>query len=118
MEVVAEGWRTGPTATLLVIVIEYAKSMFASRAWRGLVHVVLGWLLFPLRYLDLLFFRRTGAQRIGNHAATSGFGSRPLRTALLEQFGDQPSPPGLMTRADARSVVTVEVFVEQQRSRK
>jgi SAM-dependent methyltransferase len=67
MEVVAEGWRTGPTATLLVVVIEYSKSLFDSRAWRGFVHVVLGWLLFPLRYLDLMFFRQPGPQRIGNH---------------------------------------------------
>lgn len=67
LEVVAEGWRTGPTATLLVIVIEYVKSLFASKVWRGLTHVVIGWLLFPLRYLDLLFFRRSGPQRIGNH---------------------------------------------------
>jgi hypothetical protein len=28
----------------------------------------LGWLLFPLRYLDLLLFRSKQAKRIGNHA--------------------------------------------------
>jgi len=67
MEVVAEGWRTGPTATLLVIVIEYGKLLFPFRAWRAVMHVVLGWLLFPLRYLDLLLFRSANAGRIGNH---------------------------------------------------
>jgi SAM-dependent methyltransferase len=49
LEPVAEGWRTGPTATLLVFVIEYAK------------------LILPFRYLDLLFFRTARAGRIGNH---------------------------------------------------
>lgn len=67
MEVVAEGWRTGPTATLLVIGIEYVKLLLPFRAWRGLMHFVLGWLLFPLRYLDLFLLRSSSAGRIGNH---------------------------------------------------
>ena len=67
MEVVAEGWRTGPTATLLVISIEYVKLLFPFRSWRAVAHVVLGWLLFPLRYLDLLLLRSSDARRIGNH---------------------------------------------------
>jgi len=67
MEVVAEGWRTGPTATLLVVSMEYVKLLFPFRAWRAVAHVVLGWLLFPLRYLDLLLFRLDDARRIGNH---------------------------------------------------
>jgi SAM-dependent methyltransferase len=66
-EPVAEGWRTGPTATLLVFAIEYAKLLLPWRAWRGLVHGILGWLLFPLRYLDLLLLRAPRAGRIGNH---------------------------------------------------
>lgn len=65
-EPVAEGWRTGPTATMLVFTIEYAKLLLPWRAWRGLVHGVLGWLLFPLRYLDLLLLRTPRAARIGN----------------------------------------------------
>jgi len=67
MEFVAEGWRTGPTATLLVFVIEYVKLLLPFRAWRAVSHVVCGWLLFPLRYLDLLLFRSPQARRIGNH---------------------------------------------------
>ncbi|HEV2448108.1 MAG TPA: methyltransferase domain-containing protein [Candidatus Sulfopaludibacter sp.] len=67
MEPVAEGWRTGPTATLLVFTVEYAKLLLPGRAWRAVAHGVLGWLLFPLRYLDLLFFRTARAGRIGNH---------------------------------------------------
>jgi SAM-dependent methyltransferase len=67
MEVVAEGWRTGPTATLLVFVIEYVKLLLPFRAWRAAAHVVCGWALFPLRYVDLLLFRSATAGRIGNH---------------------------------------------------
>ncbi|HZT37411.1 MAG TPA: methyltransferase domain-containing protein [Bryobacteraceae bacterium] len=66
-EVVAEGWRTGPTATLLVFVIEYAKLLLPFRWWRILTHGILGWLLFPLRYLDLILLRSPRAARIGNH---------------------------------------------------
>jgi SAM-dependent methyltransferase len=67
LEVAAEGWRTGPTATLLVFFIEYVKLWFPSRAWRVVAHGLLGWLLFPLRYLDLLLLRSPQACRIGNH---------------------------------------------------
>jgi SAM-dependent methyltransferase len=67
MEVVAEGWRTGPAATLLVINIEFVKLLLPFRWWRGLAHGVCGWLLFPLRYLDLLLLRSPDARRIGNH---------------------------------------------------
>jgi SAM-dependent methyltransferase len=66
-EVVAEGWRTGPTATMLVFTIEYVKLWLPWRVWRAAAHGVLGWLLFPLRYLDLLFLRSPNAGRLGNH---------------------------------------------------
>jgi SAM-dependent methyltransferase len=67
LNVVAEGWRTGPTATLLVFVIEYVKLLLPFRLWRGAAHLICGWLLFPFRYLDLLLFRSQASQRIGNH---------------------------------------------------
>jgi SAM-dependent methyltransferase len=67
LEVVAEGWRTGPTATLLVVGIEYVKGLLPWRWWRGGAHFALGWLLFPLRYLDLPLFGTARAGRIGNH---------------------------------------------------
>lgn len=67
MEVVAEGWRTGPTATLLAVIIEYVKLLLPFRAWRAISHGVCGWLLFPLRYADLLLLRSPEAHRIGNH---------------------------------------------------
>ena len=68
LEVVASGWRTGPTATLLVFFLEYVKLLQPFRAWRIVVHGVLGWLIFPLRYLDLLLLRAPESGRIGNHA--------------------------------------------------
>jgi SAM-dependent methyltransferase len=67
LEVVAEGWRTGPTATLLVFTIEYVKLLVPFRPWRIAAHLVCGWLLFPLRYIDLLLLWSPEAGRIGNH---------------------------------------------------
>jgi len=67
LEVVAEGWRTGPTATILVFAIEYVKLLLPWRAWRIVSHGVVGWLFFPLRYLDLRLFRSPNVKRIGNH---------------------------------------------------
>ena len=66
-EIVAEGWRTGPTATMLVFTIEYVKLWLPWKAWRVLAHGFLGWLLFPLRYLDLRFVNSSRAGKIGNH---------------------------------------------------
>jgi SAM-dependent methyltransferase len=63
---VKQGWRTGPTATLLVFLLEYAK-LWAPRPLRPVVHGLLGWLLFPLRYLDLVLLRSPRAGQIGNH---------------------------------------------------
>jgi len=67
LTVVTEGWRTGPTATMLVFAIEYGKLLFPWRAWRLACGGVMGWVLWPLRYLDLLLFRSARAGRIGNH---------------------------------------------------
>jgi SAM-dependent methyltransferase len=67
LEPVADGWRTGPTATLLVVAIEYGKLIFPWKLWRVAAHFFLGWLLFPWRYLDLLLFRTLRVGRIGNH---------------------------------------------------
>jgi SAM-dependent methyltransferase len=66
LNVVAEGWRTGPTATMLVFFTEYVKLLLPWRWWRVLAHGILGWLLFPLRYLDLLLFRSPYANRMSN----------------------------------------------------
>jgi SAM-dependent methyltransferase len=63
----AKGWRTGPTATLLAVLLEYLKLLLPWRWWRGLMHGVAGWLLFPLRYLDWWLLRSPYAYRLGNH---------------------------------------------------
>ncbi len=67
LELVAEGWRTGPTATVLIFILEYSKLLLPWRAWRALAHFIVGWSLAPWRYLDLLFFGSPRAGRIGNH---------------------------------------------------
>jgi len=67
LEIVAEGWRTGPTATVLVFVLEYVKLWLPWRPLRVAAHGVLGWVLFPLRYLDAPLFRFARAGQIGNH---------------------------------------------------
>lgn len=65
--VVAEGWRTGPTATMLVVTIEYIKLLLPFYAWRAASQFVCGWVFFPLRYIDLFLFRSPHCRRIGNH---------------------------------------------------
>lgn len=67
LEVVASGWRTGPAATLLIVVLEFAKMLLPWRWWRVVSHGVLGWLLFPLRYLDHWLLASPYAERLGNH---------------------------------------------------
>jgi SAM-dependent methyltransferase len=71
VEVVAEGWRTGPPATLLVLTLEWFNLWLQSRIWRTVVHGIAGWLLFPLRYMDVSLFESQAAGRIGT-TATSG----------------------------------------------
>ncbi len=67
LRVAARGWRTGPTATLLVFTLEYVKLLLPWRWWRIVTHGVLGWLLFPLRYLDVPLLKSVRAGRLGNH---------------------------------------------------
>jgi SAM-dependent methyltransferase len=67
MELIAAGWRTGPAATLLIVILEFAKLLLPWKWWRVASHGILGWLLFPLRYLDRLLWRSPYSSRIGNH---------------------------------------------------
>ncbi|MBI5083725.1 MAG: methyltransferase domain-containing protein [Acidobacteria bacterium] len=67
LEVVATGWRTGPAATWILFTIEFVKLLLPWRWWRVLAHGLLGWLLFPLRYLDSWLMRTPRGARIGNH---------------------------------------------------
>ncbi len=66
MEVIAEGWRL-PHRDSTRYSYRVRKLLFPFRAWRAVAHVALGWLLFPLRYMDLLLFRSANVRRIGNH---------------------------------------------------
>jgi hypothetical protein len=59
---VAEGWRTGPAATLLVFTLEYVKFWLLWRPARVIAHGVPGWLLFPFRDLDLILLRSPRAR--------------------------------------------------------
>lgn len=67
MQVVGQGWRTGPTATMLVFTLEYMKLLLPWKWWRVAAHGFFGWVLFPLRYLDLVLFKSPYVGRIGNH---------------------------------------------------
>ena len=67
LEIVAQGWRTGPTATMLVFLLEYVKTWLPWRPARVVAHGMLGWLLFPWRSLDLILFRSSRVAQIGNH---------------------------------------------------
>jgi SAM-dependent methyltransferase len=67
LALVAKGWRTGPTATMLVFTLEYVKMLLPWRWWRVLAHGVAGWALFPFRYLDVLLMRAPESGRLGNH---------------------------------------------------
>ena len=67
LEVISSGWRTGPTSTLLVFILEYAKLWFQNPFLKRVVYFVLGWLLFPLRYLDMWLLKKSNAGQIGNH---------------------------------------------------
>ncbi len=67
LEVEETGWRTGPVATMLVFGLEFAKLLLPWRWWRVASHGVLGWLVWPLRYLDHVYFKAPYAQRLGNH---------------------------------------------------
>ena len=61
------GVRTGPTATMLAFVLDYLKLWMPGRAAGKAAYAAAGWLLFPLRYLDLLLLRRSDAHILANH---------------------------------------------------
>ncbi len=66
-EVTASGVRTGPTATLLTFVLEYTKALFGAGTAGKAAYAAAGWLLFPLRYLDLWLNRTPRAEWLANH---------------------------------------------------
>jgi SAM-dependent methyltransferase len=64
-EVLEAGVRTGPTATLLTFVLEYVK-ICAPRPLRRPAYAAAGWVLWPLRYLDVWLNRRPDAHILAN----------------------------------------------------
>lgn len=64
-DVVDIGVRTGPTATLLTVLLEYLK-LLSPKPLRKPVYAVAGWLLWPLRYLDALLLRQPDAHILAN----------------------------------------------------
>lgn len=95
LEVVETGWRTGPAATMLVFTIEFAKMLLPWRWWRVLAHGLLGWILWPLRYLDLYLTRMPYAYRLGNHCYIW------LRKPVTPDSppGTPPTPPPQLPKA-------------------
>jgi SAM-dependent methyltransferase len=65
-EVIDAGIRTGPTATLLVVFLEYVK-LLSPKPLRKAVYVFCGWLVWPVRYLDVWLNRKPDAQVLANH---------------------------------------------------
>ncbi len=66
-EVLASGVRSGPTAAMLTLVLDYVKLWMPGRQMQRTAYALAGWLLFPLRYLDLILMRRQRAEVLANH---------------------------------------------------
>jgi SAM-dependent methyltransferase len=60
------GMRTGPTATLLAVFLEYVK-VVSPRALRKPLYALFGWLLWPLRYVDLRLNNKPEAVILASH---------------------------------------------------
>ena len=65
-EVADIGIRTGPTATLLAVVLEYVK-LVSPKPLSRVSYAIFGWILWPLRHLDHWLNRRLDAHRLANH---------------------------------------------------
>ena len=65
-QVVDAGMRSGPTATLLAVVLEYVK-VVSPRVVQKPLYALFGWLLWPLRYLDRWLNRKADAVVLANH---------------------------------------------------
>ena len=64
-KVLSVGIRTGPTATVLGIFTDYAK-LIMPRPLRKPVYVLLGWVVWPARYLDRWLNRKPEAHTLAN----------------------------------------------------
>lgn len=64
-DIVATGVRTGPTATLLTFLLEYVK-VISPRPLKRMAYAAAGWVVWPLRHLDMLLYRRPDAHVLAN----------------------------------------------------
>jgi SAM-dependent methyltransferase len=64
-EVLETGVRTGPFATLLTFGLELVK-VLSPRPLARPAYAAAGWIVWPLRYLDLLLYRRASAHVLAN----------------------------------------------------
>lgn len=60
------GTRTGPTATLLAFILEYLK-LFTPAPMKKMVYGVAGWLVWPMRYIDLWLNKKPDSHTLANH---------------------------------------------------
>lgn len=60
-EILDVGVRAGPTATLLSVFLEYLKLPFGDTLGKA-IYAGAGWILWPLRYLDVWLNRKPNAQ--------------------------------------------------------
>jgi SAM-dependent methyltransferase len=65
-EIVDAGIRTGPTATLLTILLEFVKAA-SPEPLKTPAYVLCAWIVWPLRYLDLWLNGRPDARLLANH---------------------------------------------------
>ena len=75
-EIESCGVRTGPTATLLTFALDYVK-VVSPRALARPAYALVGWIVWPLRYLDLWLYRRRRARAGEQHLCV-----RPQAIAL------------------------------------
>jgi hypothetical protein len=64
-DIAGRGRPHGPTATLLTFLLEYVK-LCAPRPLRKPAYAVAGWLVWPLRYLDVWLNRQPEAHVLAN----------------------------------------------------
>jgi ubiquinone/menaquinone biosynthesis C-methylase UbiE len=64
-EIIEVGVRAGPTATLLSFFLEYLKLPFSGTLGK-VIYAAAGWVVWPLRYLDLWLNRKPNAQTLAH----------------------------------------------------
>ena len=65
LEVVDAGVRTGPAATWLLTTLQFVKLVVPGASGR-LLGAAVGWVLWPVRYVDLWLYRRDDAHVLAN----------------------------------------------------